>query len=80
MKEPVIQSLLDTDLYKYTMQQSMVRRYPSAEEKMAFYSRAATPVSVPLMALQRGEVEASGELRLQSDELLWLSKLPFITD
>ncbi len=46
MQDPIIQSLLDTDLYKYTMQQSMVRRYPGATAKMAFRSRGHLPINL----------------------------------
>ena len=79
MQDSVIQSLLDTDLYKYTMQQSMVRRYPQARARMAFRSRGSQPVNLSLPELRR-EVEALGELHLTDDELNWLSSLPFISE
>lgn len=78
MTEPVIQSLLDTDLYKYTMQQSMVRRYSGATAKMAFRSRSNQPIHLSLAELRR-ELEHLGSLRLTDDELNWLAGLPYIS-
>ncbi len=79
MQDPVIQSLLDTDLYKYTMQQSMVRRYPGAAAKMAFRSRGHLPINLSLVEL-RQEIENLGELTLSDAELEWLATLPYISD
>ena len=78
MQEPVIQSLLDTDLYKYTMQQSMVNRYPDAKARMVFRSRSALPIKLSLSELQK-EVDALADLRLTASELDWLASLPFIS-
>ncbi|WP_263078941.1 nicotinate phosphoribosyltransferase [Endozoicomonas sp. Mp262] len=78
MQDPIIQSLLDTDLYKYTMQQSMVRRYPGATAKMAFRSRGHLPINLSLVELRR-EIECLGELRLSDQELNWLAGLPYIS-
>ncbi len=79
MHNPIIQSLLDTDLYKYTMQQSMVRRYPEANARMAFQCRDAGPMQLSVAELRK-QCDLLGELRLTHDELNWLSELPFISD
>ncbi|WP_062270434.1 nicotinate phosphoribosyltransferase [Endozoicomonas arenosclerae] len=76
VQQPIITSLLDTDLYKYTMQQAMVLRYPEAEAKMAFRCRSGQ-LNVSLADLRR-EVDALQHLRLKDDELNWLASLPFI--
>ncbi|MGI9279536.1 MAG: nicotinate phosphoribosyltransferase [Endozoicomonas sp.] len=76
VQHPIITSLLDTDLYKYTMQQAMVLRYPEAEAKMAFRCRSGR-LNVSLSDLKR-EVGALKHLRFQDEELQWLASLPFI--
>ncbi|KEQ12164.1 nicotinate phosphoribosyltransferase [Endozoicomonas numazuensis] len=74
--QPIITSLLDTDLYKYTMQQAMRLRYPEAQAKMAFRCRSGR-LNFSLVDLRR-EVDALKHLRLQDEELQWLGGLPFI--
>ncbi|WP_257264470.1 nicotinate phosphoribosyltransferase [Endozoicomonas sp. ONNA2] len=78
MDSPIILTLLDTDLYKYTMQQSMMHRYPDARARMEFHCRTDQPV-LSKKQLKR-QCEFLGELRLGSEELEWLSALPFIAD
>ncbi|WP_095210619.1 nicotinate phosphoribosyltransferase [Endozoicomonas ascidiicola] len=79
MDHPVIPTLLDTDLYKYTMQQSMFRRYPDAWARMEFHCRDEQTLAVTKKHLKR-QCEFLGDLRLSSDELEWLSSLPFISE
>ncbi|PJE79209.1 Nicotinate phosphoribosyltransferase 2 [invertebrate metagenome] len=77
MSSPIIQSLLDTDLYKYTMQQSMVHRYPGVRGKMAFCNRASEPLDVTPQSLRK-EVEKLASLSISDAELEWLASLPYI--
>lgn len=79
MDSPIIPTLLDTDLYKYTMQQSMVHRYPDAWARMEFHCRDESPLAISKKQLKR-QCEHLGDLRLGSEELEWLSTLPFIAD
>ncbi len=79
MEAPIIQSLLDTDLYKYTMQQSMVNQYPNARGKMAFRCRTGEPLQVSVEEL-RHQCDSLGDLRFTNAELEWLSGLPFISE
>jgi hypothetical protein len=37
--QPVIHSLLDTDLYKFTMWQAMLHRFPQTQAEYSFLSR-----------------------------------------
>ncbi|MFK0570945.1 nicotinate phosphoribosyltransferase [Endozoicomonas sp.] len=79
MDNPIIPTLLDTDLYKYTMQQSMMHRYPDAWARMEFYCRDGSSLAISKKQLKR-QCEFLGDLRLGSEELEWLSTLPFIAD
>ena len=77
MESPIIRSLLDTDLYKFTMQQSMFRRYGDVHARMAFRCRGDEPLQVSADEL-RDQCATLGELRLTTEELDWLSSLPFM--
>ena len=79
MDNPIIQTLLDTDLYKYTMQQSMVHRYPQAWARMEFHCRDSESLGISVQQLQQ-QCQWLGDLRLDDDELQWLAALPFIAD
>ncbi len=76
---PVIHSLLDTDLYKFTMWQAMLHRFPQTQAEYRFHSRRVS--AVPLSAL-RAEVERELDhlcsLSFKADELSWLAALRFI--
>ena len=79
MDYPIIQTLLDTDLYKYTMQQSMVHRYPKAWARMEFHCRDSEALGISVAQLQH-QCQLLGDLRLDDDELQWLAALPFMAD
>ncbi len=77
--EPVVQSLLDTDLYKFTMWQPMLHRHPQTQALYRFVLRN-TP-EYPLAELL-GEIDAQLDhlcaLRFRRDELEFLAALRFI--
>ncbi|NHQ87980.1 nicotinate phosphoribosyltransferase [Iodobacter sp. HSC-16F04] len=76
---PVIESLLDTDLYKFTMMQEILHHQPETQAIYAFKCRN-TPVSS--LALLKNEIEAQLDhlcsLRFSESELAYLGKLRFI--
>lgn len=77
--KPVIDSLLDTDLYKFTMWQAMLHRHPQTQAEYSFVCRNRP--SWPLAEL-KDEVEAQLDhlchLGFQPDELAYLRALRFI--
>ncbi len=79
MDNPIIQTLLDTDLYKYTMQQTMVHRYPEAWARMEFHCRDSETLGVSVTQM-RQQCQMLGDLRLDHGELQWLAALPFMAD
>ena len=77
--EPVVQSLLDTDLYKFTMWQPMLHRHPQTHAVYRFVLRNAP--AWPLAGLAQ-ELDAQLDhlcaLRFRPDELEYLAGLRFI--
>ncbi|WP_035059793.1 nicotinate phosphoribosyltransferase [Andreprevotia chitinilytica] len=76
---PVIESLLDTDLYKFTMMQEILHSQPETQSAYAFKCRNRP--TTPLASFQR-EIEAQLDhlcsLRFAEDELAYLGGLRFI--
>jgi nicotinate phosphoribosyltransferase len=71
----MIESLLDTDLYKLTMQQAVRRRFPGEPAVYALIERGGTArFSGECVALIRRAVAGMGELRLSGDERDWLAE------
>lgn len=74
----IIQSLLDTDLYKFTMQQVVWHRFPEAYAEYAFRNRTEDVDLRPFASEIRQEINAIGDLRFSNDELDFLSGLPYM--
>jgi nicotinate phosphoribosyltransferase len=77
--QPVITSLLDTDLYKFTMWQAMLHRHPETEAEYTFLCRnePAYPLAELVPDLNR-ELDALCALSFKPDELKYLASLRFI--
>ena len=70
---PVIRSLLETDLYKFTMWQTLLHRHPDAQARYEFVCRAAP--EFPLGALVddvNEQLDALCALQFREDELRYL--------
>ena len=77
--QPVITSLLDTDLYKFTMWQAMLHRHPETQAEYTFLCRntPAYPLAELVPELNR-ELDALCALHFRPDELAYLRGLRFI--
>lgn len=78
-QHPVIRSLLETDLYKFTMQQPMLHSMPTNQAEYRFVCRN-TP-EFPLVELAdavNAELDALCALRFTEDELSYLAALRYI--
>ena len=73
---PIIHSLLDTDLYKFTMLQVVLHQFPETHSVYEFRCRNAQTV-YPLDELEQ-ELDALCQLRFSADELHYLRGLRFI--
>ncbi|WP_315360193.1 nicotinate phosphoribosyltransferase [Neisseria bacilliformis] len=78
---PVIRSLLDTDLYKFTMLQVVLHQFPQAHGVYEFRCRNNEDTVYPLAEIRaelEAELDALCTLKLTQDELDYLRGLRFI--
>ena len=76
---PIIQSLLDNDLYKFTMQQAVSELYPDAYVKYKFTNRRKTEFNDKFLDAFRDNLEGMKELTASAEQLKWLGgKAPFL--
>jgi len=77
--QPVIRSLLETDLYKFTMWQAMLHRHPQTEAEYLFVCRNARDYPLThLIGEINEQLDDLCSLRFQPDELSYLRSLRFI--
>jgi nicotinate phosphoribosyltransferase len=74
----IIQSLLDTDLYKFTMMQVVLHHFPGAQVEYRFKCRTEGVDFRPYIGEIADEVRALCTLRLGDDELAYLRGLRFM--
>ncbi len=76
---PVIQSLLDTDLYKFTMWQAMLHRHPATQATYTFVCRNRPEFPLAGLAAEvREQLDHLSTLRFGRDELAFLGGLRFM--
>lgn len=75
----VIESLLDTDLYKFTMWQALLHRHPQTQSEYRFVCRnqSAYPLA-ELLADVNAELDQLCSLRFAPDELAYVGGLRYI--
>jgi len=74
----IIQSLLDTDLYKFTMMQVVLHHFPGAQVEYRFRCRTEGVDLRPHLDDIRREIEGLYALRFGDDELAYLRGLRFM--
>jgi nicotinate phosphoribosyltransferase len=76
---PVIRSLLETDLYKFTMQQPMLHSMPTNQAEYRFVCRNTPEFPLAELAAEVNEqLDALCALRFTEDELAYLAALRYI--
>ncbi len=73
----IISSLLDTDLYKFTMMQVVLHHFPEAQVEYRFKCRNPEVDLTPYIAEIRDEIRALCSLRFAPDELAYLRRWRF---
>ena len=76
----IIESLLDTDLYKFTMMQCVLHQFPGASVEYRFRCRNEGIDLRPYMDEVKAQVDHLCLLRFKEDELEYLRSLRFIKD
>ncbi len=74
----IIQSLLDTDLYKFTMMQVVLHHFPGAQVEYKFRCRTEGADLRPDLPAIRAELAHLCTLRFRDDELAYLRGLRFM--
>ena len=76
---PIIQSVLDTDLYKFTTSYAYSKLYPRAYGQFRFIDRGKTRYPKGFAEALKKELQAMSELALTKDEANFLSReLPYL--
>lgn len=78
---PIIQSLLDTDLYKFTMLQVILHKFPQADSVYHFRCRNLDETVYPLADILDDlnlQLDSLCQLTFKEDELQYLRSLRFI--
>lgn len=73
----IIQSILDTDLYKFTMQQAVCKLYPNQVVKYEFYNRGQTKFPLDFAERLQCEVSKMANLALTKSEQEFLRSKSF---
>jgi nicotinate phosphoribosyltransferase len=74
----IIQSLLDTDLYKFTMMQVVLHQFPGAQVEYRFKCRTPGVDLASCIPEIEDEIAHLCSLRFRQEELTWLRSLRFI--
>jgi len=76
----IIRSLIDDDLYKFTMGQAVFLRYPEARVEYRFINRGAGRFTPALLAALKDELVALESLRVTAQELSFLRSTGYFVE
>jgi len=74
--EPIIQSLLEDDLYKVSMQAAVVKLYDDVDAEYTFFNRGGTPFPDGFASALQSEIDHMKHLRTTTDESAWMRECP----
>ncbi len=80
MSGGIIHSMLDTDLYKLTMQMAVVKKFPYAKVRYQFFNRGGTQFPEGFAEALRQQVKTMEFLALTKDEKNWLIENCYFLD
>ena len=72
---PIITSILDNDLYTFTVGQVAFQHFPTLKVRYKFHTRSDTQYPPGFAEALREELEAMSDLFLNENEIEWLTKL-----
>lgn len=73
----IVQSLLDTDLYKFTMMQGIFHQYIGTDVVVKFKCRDGEDL-IPYIGQIREQINAVGSMSFKQDQLFYLSNIRFM--
>ena len=76
----IINDILDNDLYKLSMQQAVVKKFPRAKVRYSFINRGKTPFPEGFAEELRRQVKMMENLALSKDQKSWLIKKCYYLD
>ena len=74
----IITSLLDTDLYKFSMMQAVLHQFPAAQVEYKFKCRTPGVALAPHVEEIQSEIHKLCTLRFTEEELRYMRSLRFI--
>lgn len=80
INEPLIKSILDQDLYTFTVGQIAFKKFPTARVKYQFINRGKTPFPDGFADELRHQLMCMNSLYLTSDELNYLKSLGYLEE
>lgn len=78
--DSIIKSMLDTDLYKLTMQMAVVKKFPYAKVRYAFINRGKVKFPEGFGEELRKQIKLMESLALTKDEKKWLKHTCYYLD
>lgn len=79
MIEPIIKSILDNDLYKFTMQQAVLEIFPEISVSYRFHNRGKQKFTPQLLEELKTQIYYMSELSLTEEEFYFLKqKIPYL--
>ena len=76
---PIINSVLDQDLYKFSMQSAILKLYDDLDFRATFTNRGKTPFPDGFGEALREQVNMMADLALTQNEEKWLRECPSLT-
>jgi len=77
--EPIIKSMLDDDLYKFTMCQAVISKFPAAKAKYEFINRGDAKFTQGFLRRLKYSLADLSTLRMSKSEILFLlDECPFL--
>lgn len=78
MSSPIITSLLDTDLYKMTMQQAVLHLFPESVVTYRFKNRGDQRFNIYFVQKLQEQIQFMSQIRLSKGEYSWIKEeIPF---
>lgn len=78
IKTPILTSILDSDLYKFTMQEVIFHDFPFAIAEYEFINRSNTSFPLKFATELWEQVVEMQQLQLTTDEANWLNTIPYL--